>query len=107
MIRKPTKHNARRLSGALIAVAVTIAAIMPASAEPAKDTGRIDLLRPGRLLVQLTDQDRTEVAAERYRLSYVYTIGSERGYRDVSRSNLLNSPAARYLARKLTGSNGR
>lgn len=89
---------------AAVALAMTIAS--PAAAEPAGDPARIDLLRPDKLLVQITDQDSAETTGDRYRLSAAYTSGQFRGYKDVSRANLLNSPAARYFARKLTGSGG-
>lgn len=84
-----------------LAIAVTMAA--PAAAEQATDPGRIDLLRPGRLLVQITDQDNSNIASDRYRLRTSFMSGQDRGYRNVSRANILNSPAARYFARKLTG----
>lgn len=85
-----------------LAIAATLTA--PAAAETSDDSSRINLLRPDRLLVQISQQDRAEVASDHFRLPVIYTTGQDRGYRDVSRSNLLNSPAARYFARKLTGS---
>lgn len=90
-------------SGALFVLAGSVFAV-PATAQTSNDSNRINLLRPDRLLVQITEQDGTEIANDRYRLQVAYMSGQDRGYRDVSRSNLLNSPAARYLARKLTGS---
>ena len=105
MTLKTPGYLTRGLSkAAVVALAMTLAS--PAAAEPAGEPARIDLLRPDRLLVQITDQDSTETAGDRYRLSAAYTSGQFRGYKDVSRANLLNSPVARYFARQLTGSGG-
>lgn len=92
-------------SGALFVLAGSLFAV-PTVAETSDDSDRINLLRPDRLLVQITEQDSSEPTSDRFQLPMAYKRGQDRGYRDVSRSNLLNSPAARYLARKLTGSGG-
>lgn len=105
MTRKPITKCAAIASGALFILAGSVF-LMPAAAEASDDSSRINLLRPGRLIVQITEQDNTETTGDRFRFPAIYTTGQDRGYRNVSRSNLLNSPAARYLARKLTGSGG-
>ena len=78
--------------------------------EPAKDPGRIDLRHLDLLLVQITMQDRAERETSRYRLNGNYILPSlERSHGwhgTVSRSNLLNSPAARIFTRVLTGRGG-
>ena len=89
MNRKPSREFTKDFSK-ILAVATTIILAAPAAAEPARDPARIDLLRPDRLLVQITEQDGTAVVSNRYRLPTAYTSGQNRGYRDVSRSNLLN-----------------
>ena len=103
MNRKPSREFARSFSK-ILAVTTTIILATPAAAEPAGDPARINLLRLDRLLVQITEQDGTETASDHYWRPVAYVSGQDRGYRDVSRSNLLNSPAARYFARKVIGS---
>ena len=107
MARASTPNHPVIASSALFIFLAGAIFAMPAAAETRADSSRINFLQPARLLVQITEQDRSEPTSDRFRLPATYLSGQDRGYRDVSRSNLLNSPAARYLARKLTGSNGR
>ena len=91
----------------LTALTISSAAL---AIEPARDPGRIDLRRPKILLTQIAWQDRTEFKTSRSRFQAAYIGVLERRYgrpAEVSRSNLLNSPAARYVTRFLTGRRGR
>ncbi len=93
----------------LVLSALTISSAALAN-EPARDPGRIDLRRPGVLLTQIAWQDRSEFKASRNRFQAAYIGVLEQRYgrpAEVSRSNLLNSPAARYVTRVLTGRRGR
>ncbi len=96
-------------TGLLFLTALTISSAALAI-EPARDPGRIDLRRPDLLLTQIAWQDRSAFKASRNRFRSAYIDGLERRYGrhpEVSHSNLLNSPAARYLTRFLTGRRGR
>ena len=78
--------------------------------EPGRDRARIDLRHPDILLTQIVWQDRSELQTSRNRFQAAYIGGLEQSYgtlAKVSRSNLLNSPAARYFTRILTGRRGR
>ena len=91
----------------LMAFTISSAAL---AMEPARDRGRIDLRHPDILLTQIVWQDRSELPTSRNRFQAAYTGDLEQRYGrlgKVSRSNLLNSPAARYFARILTGRRGR
>lgn len=111
MNKRPSGDFARDFAKGLcgmLAVTMVILLAAPAGAtEPTREPGRIDLLRPDRLLLQITMQSRSETTGDSRRMPVAYISGQDRGYRDVSRSNLLNSPAARYLARALTGTGER
>ena len=81
----------------LTALTISSAAL---AMEPARDPGRIDLRRPDILLTQIAWQDRSELKTSRNRIHDAYLDGLERRYGrygEVSRSNLLNSPAARRI----------
>ena len=78
--------------------------------EPARDHGRIDLRHPDILLTQIAWQDRSQLRTSRNRFQAAYMDGLEHRYGrpgEVSRSNLLNSAAARVFTRVLTGRRGR
>ncbi len=78
--------------------------------EPGREPGRIDLRRPDILLTQIAWQDRSELETSRNRFQAAYIGVLEQRYGrpgKVSRSNLLNSPAARVFTRVLTGRRGR
>lgn len=92
----------------LLAMLVISSAVM--AMEPEQDPGRIDLTRPDLLLTRIAWQDRTEFVTSRNRLNATYLGRLESQYGRhgaVSRSNLLNSPAARYFTRVLTGQRGK
>ena len=100
------------LAGILAVVMGVLLAAPANAAEPAREAAvkpaigleHIYILRPDRLLLQITGQPRGEAPRDSRRMPVAYISGQDRGYRNVSRSNLLNSPAARYLAKALTGS---
>ena len=110
MITKRTKMWPKGLAaGLLLLSALTISSAVFAM-QPDRDPGRIDLRRPGVLLTQIVWQDRSEFKTSQNRIHSAYINGLEQRYgthRGVSRSNLLNSPAARYITRILTGRRGR
>ncbi len=98
------------LSAFLPFVAVLAFSSAALAMEPARDPGRIDLRHPDILLTQLVWQDRSELQTSRNRFQAAYIGVLEQRYGrpgEVSRSNLLNSPAARYFTRILTGRRGR
>ncbi len=109
-----TKFGTNVLTSGLSALLAFFTALAISSAalamEPARDPGRIDLRRPDILLTQIAWQDRSELQTSRNRFQAAYIGGLEQSYGTlgkVSRSNLLNSPAARYFTRVLTGRRGR
>ena len=110
MTMKRTNTWTKALTTSLLFLsALTISSAVVAM-EPARDPGRIDLRRPDILLTQIAWQDRSEVKASRDRFQTAYIGVLEQRYGrpgDVSRSNLLNSPAARVFTRVLTGRRGR
>ena len=99
-------------SFAAILPLLTIVALSSAvfAMEPERDPGRFDLSRPDILLTRIAWQDRTGPDAARQRLHATTIDALERSYGrhgEVARSNLLNSQAARYFTRVLTGRRGR
>ncbi|MCH8863601.1 MAG: hypothetical protein IID51_14010 [Proteobacteria bacterium] len=102
-----TKGLCGILTLAMVILLATPAGAAGLAGEPTGEPGHINLLRPDRLLLQITMQSRGEATRDTRRMPVAYISGQDRGYRDVSRSNLLNSPAARYLARALTGTGNR
>ncbi len=91
----------------LLAFTISSAAL---AMEPGREPGRIDLRRPDILLTQIAWQDRSELETSRDRFHVAYIGVLEQRYGrpgEVSRSNLLNSPAARVFTRVLTGRRGR
>lgn len=67
-----------------------------------KEAGRIMLGQPGKLLVQITNQDRTEhfMMLNHFTSFTAFPVNSSL---KLLRSNLVNSPLARFLAQKFTG----
>ena len=110
MTKFQTNVSAKGLSAFLaIFMLLTISSAVVAM-EPARDPGRIDLRRPDILLTQIAWQDRSalETSRNRFQTSYIGVLEQRYGRPgDVSRSNLLNSPAARVFTRVLTGRRGR
>ena len=110
MTMKRTKIWTKALTtGWLVLSALTISSAALA-VEPTRDPGRIDLRRPDILLTQIAWQDRSEfkTSRNRFRTAYIGVLELRYGrHPEVSRSNLLNSPAARYFTRVLTGRRGR
>ena len=110
MTMRRAKIWTRALSTSLLFLTVFTMSSAALAMEPARDLGRIDLRRPDILLTQIAWQDRTEFKTAQNRIHAAYLDGLEHRYgrsREVSRSNLLNSPAARYVTRILTGRRGR
>lgn len=96
----------------MLAVAMGILLATPGEAAEqgralAAEPQQIDILRPDRLLLQVAGQPRGETTLDSRYMQGASQFEQARGYRNVSRSNLLNSPAARYLARTLTGTGKR
>ena len=116
---KPRKHimtkSRTRVSTKSLATVLPLMAMLAMNSavvamEPVRDPGRIDLRRPDILLTQIVWQDRSELGTSRNRFQAAYIGALEQRYGrpgGVSRSNLLNSPAARYFTRVLTGRRGR
>ena len=109
-----TKSRTRVLTKSLATVLPLMALFAISSAalvmEPDRDPGRIDLRRPDIVLTQIAWQNRSELETSQNRFHAAYLDGLERRYGRygrVSRSNLLNSPAARYFTRILTSRRGR
>ena len=110
MTMKRTNMRTKGLTTGLLFLSALTISSAALAIEPAGDPGRIDLRRPDLLLTQIAWQDRTELKTSRDRFRTAYIDGLERRYGrhpEVSRSNLLNSPAARYVTRFLTGRRGR
>ena len=106
MTMKRAKMWTKSLTTSLLFLTALTISSAALAIEPTGDPGRIDLRRPDILLAQIAWQDRTEIKTFRNRFQTVYfgDLGRRYGRNpEVSRSNLLNSPAARYLTRILTG----
>lgn len=106
-IAKTTKKNAATKT---VLAGMTAFAIMAGSvgvkAETLPDPGGLDLSNLNTLMAQIVWQDRMELMTSQERLSATSMYGRENGRENydtaVSRSNLLNSPAARYLVGKVS-----
>ena len=110
MTMRRAKIRTKGLSTSLLFLTVFAMSSAALAMEPDRDPGRIDLRRPDILLTQIAWQDRSELKTSRNRIHDAYLDGLERRYGrygEVSRSNLLNSPAARYFTKILTGRRGR
>ncbi len=110
MTKSRTRVSTRSLATILPLMAMLAVSSAALAMEPVRDPGRIDLRRPDILLTQIAWQDRGEFRTSRNRFQVAYFDGLEQRYGrpgKVSRSNLLNSPAARYVTRVLTGRRGR
>ena len=108
-MRRANIRTSGLAAGLLFLLAFTMSSAAVAM-EPARDPGRIDLRSPGVLLTQIVWQNRSAFKTSQNRFQTAYIDGLERSYGrhpEVSRSNLLNSPAARYVTRFLTGRRGR
>ncbi len=110
MTMRRAKIRTKGLSTSLLFLMAFTMSSAALAMEPARDPGRIDLRRPDVLLTQIAWQDRTELKTSRDRFQAAYMDGLEHRYGrpgEVSRSNLLNSAAARVFTRALTGRRGR
>ena len=110
MTMKRTNMWTKGLTTSLLFLSALTISSAALAIEPARDPGRIDLRRPDILLTQIAWQDRSALETSRDRIRTAYIGVVERRYgrpAEVSRSNLLNSPAARYVTRILTGRRGR
>ena len=110
MTMRRAKIRTKGLAAGLLFLTVFTMSSAAFAMEPDRDPGRIDLRRPGVLLTQIVWQDRAQFKTSENRLHATYLDSLERSYgrhAEVSRSNLLNSPAARYVTRILTGRRGR
>ena len=110
MTMKRTKIRTKGLAAGLLFLTTLAMNSAAFAMEPARDPGRIDLRSPRLLLTQIAWQDRTEFKTSQNRFQTAYIDGLEQRHGrhgEVSRSNLLNSPAARYVTRILTGRRGR
>lgn len=110
MTKSRTRVSTKSLATVLPLMAMLAMNSAALAMEPGRDRGRIDLRHPDILLTQIVWQDRSELPTSRNRFQAAYTGDLEQRYGrlgKVSRSNLLNSPAARYFARILTGRRGR
>ena len=110
MTRFPANLSAKGLSALLAFFTVLAISSAVVAMEPDHDRGRIDLRHPDILLTQIAWQDRSAIETSRNRFQAAYIGRLEERYGragEVSRSNLFNSPAARYFTRILTGRRGR
>lgn len=110
MTKSRTRVSTKSLATVLPLLAMFAISSAALAMEPVQDPGRIDLRRPDILLTQIAWQDRSQFQTSRNRFQAAYFDGLEQRYGragKVSRSNLLNSPAARYFTRILTGRHGR
>ncbi len=110
MTMRRAKIRTKGLAASLLFLTVFTMSSAAYAMEPARDPGRIDLRHPDVLLTQIVWQDRTEIKTDRNRFQAAYINGLEQRYGrpgEVSRSNLLNSAAARVFTRVLTGRRGR
>ncbi len=110
MTMKRTNMWTKALTTSLLFLSALTISSAALAMEPAGDPGRIDLRHPDVLLTQIVWQDRTEIKTDRNRFQAAYIGVLEQRYGrpgEVSRSNLLNSPAARVFTRVLTGRRGR
>ncbi len=104
------KIRTKGLAAGLLFLTVFTMSSAAFAMEPDRDPGRIDLRRPGVLLTQIVWQNRSAFKTSQNRFQTAYIDGLEQRHGrhgEVSRSNLLNSPAARYVTRILTGRRGR
>ncbi len=72
------------------------------TAAPKKKSNKLEFTSLGRFILSVTEQDRSEPLSALYK----YPEGMDYAGHDqpeLSRSNLLNSPFANFVARKLTG----
>ena len=110
MTMKRTNTWTKALTTSLLFLSALTISSAALAMEPGHDPGRIDLRRPDILLSQIAWQDRSALERSRNRFQTAYIGVLEQRYGrpgDVSRSNLLNSPAARVFTRVLTGRRGR
>lgn len=104
---KITKTNAaaKTVLAGMAALAI-MAGSASAKAEPLPEPGGLDLSNLSTLMAQIVWQDRMELMTSQERLSATSMYGRENGRENydtsVTRSNLLNSPAARFLVGKVS-----